>query len=590
MMIPYHWTKLIILLALPCSVLATTTPLDTLGLNVTFTGDREVLLRDAHKEMHWPQPAVISQSKPNFSYSVLPNRKNVRPLWERERPKRLKVDEPLPLLYRGFTEIGMGNYLSPSLMMSYTDLRSRNQTWGTEFSHRSTRDGFIGLSESTPIPQQFSNNEWTGWYKRFFKKTYLSTHATYERNRISYYGRSEGFDLLDSVEFGNADSVFLNALHTQLEFGSQDQGSSKWGYQSILDYGYFWNNQGVQEKNFDARVRLQGSIENTPVSLDLHTNIDRLNQNEEGYILPPQKQAVIDLHALAQKDFKQLHTSFGLGVWVDAQGNQPFLVIPELQASVGLLQNLFVPYVKLGGGIDQNRYETVLQENSFVPSPSRLDSASTWKNTYETLHAQMGMRGSITSAIAFHLSAEHHRRNQHLFLVPDIQTGNGEYFRPLYQDLSITTLQANATWKLGKSTEFMGRIQQHTYTLRDSTFNELNAWNLPQFEFSASLQHTMKDKLRVQSDLNLQTGRNALQAGTLDATAPEVIETSTAATWGYAYTMEDFLQWDMRIDYLYNARLSGWISGRNLLNRANPLYAGYNAQGIRFQLGFSYAF
>jgi len=100
----------------------------------------------------------------------------------------------------------------------------------------------------------------------------------------------------------------------------------------------------------------------------------------------------------------------------------------------------------------------------------------------------------------------------------------------------------------------------------------------------------MKDKLRVQSDLNLQTGRNALQAGTLDATAPEVIETSTAATWGYAYTMEDFLQWDMRIDYLYNARLSGWISGRNLLNRANPLYAGYNAQGIRFQLGFSYAF
>ncbi len=590
MMIPNHWTKLLIAVALPCGALASTVSPDTLDLNVTFTGDREVLLRDAHKEMHWPQPATITRSKGDFSYSVLPTRKNVQPVWERERPKRLKIDEPLPLLYRGFGEVGMGNFLSPSLLVSYTDLRSRNQSWGTEVSHRSTRDGFIGLLESSPIPQRFSTNEWAGWYKRFFGKTYVAAQSNYTRNLVSYYGRAEGFHTIDSVSIGSGDSVVFNAWHAQLEFGSQDQSRQKWKHQSTVDYGVFWNDQNVKEQNLDARFQLQGSVEETPVSLVMHANIDRLNRNSEGFILTPQKQAVFDLHTLAMRDFNQLKTSFGFGMWVDAQGQQPFLFVPEIEASIGLLQNLFVPYVKLGGGIDQNRYETVLAENPFVPSPSPADSGQTWQNTYETIHLQAGMRGSITSAIAFHVSAEHSRRNQHLFWAPNTHVGDGAYFRPLYQDLSITTLQANATWKLGQSTEFIGEVQQHTYTVRDSSFNEMSAWNLPTFEVNGSVQHTIKQKLRILTSLNVKTGRRGLKSATLDVNDPEVIETSSATAWGYAYEMNDFLQWDVRIDYLYNARLNAWVSGQNLLNQANPIFAGYNGQGTRFQLGFSIAF
>ena len=63
---------------------------DTLDLNVTFVGDREVLMRDAHKEMHWPEPAVIARQKPNFSYTVLPKRIDVQPTWERKKRSDLK--------------------------------------------------------------------------------------------------------------------------------------------------------------------------------------------------------------------------------------------------------------------------------------------------------------------------------------------------------------------------------------------------------------------------------------------------------------------------------------------------------------------
>ena len=61
------------------------------------------------------------------------------------------------------------------------------------------------------------------------------------------------------------------------------------------------------------------------------------------------------------KDHKALKTKVGFGMWVDAQGNQPFLFVPELEASVSLLQNLFIPYVSVNGGVNQNRFETALQ-------------------------------------------------------------------------------------------------------------------------------------------------------------------------------------------------------------------------------------
>ena len=118
----------------------------------------------------------------------------------------------------------------------------------------------------------------------------------------------------------------------------------------------------------------------------------------------------------------------------------------------------------------------------------------------------------------------------------------------------------------------------------------MSAWNLPTFEVNGSVQHTIKQKLRILTSLNVQTGRRGLKSATLDVNDPEVIETSSATAWGYAYEMNDFLQWDMRIDYLYNARLNAWVSGQNLLNQANPTFAGYNGQGTRFQLGFSFAF
>ena len=54
-------------------------------------------------------------------------------------PVRLRVDAPLSRLYRGYARAGYGLNNTPLLDISFTDLRSREGTWGFNGSHFANR-------------------------------------------------------------------------------------------------------------------------------------------------------------------------------------------------------------------------------------------------------------------------------------------------------------------------------------------------------------------------------------------------------------------------------------------------------------------
>ena len=164
--------------------------LDTLDLDVTFIGDREVLLQDAHKQLHWPEASSLQKAKPTFSYSMLPKRLNVQPEWKRNGPVRLRVDQPLPRLYQGFVQAGLGNFISPSLDFSYTDLRSRKGTWGVRGTHHSSQGGYADIDS---IDDRFSSNSAEMWAKRFYGKEAVELSTHFKRERNSYFGGDTAF-------------------------------------------------------------------------------------------------------------------------------------------------------------------------------------------------------------------------------------------------------------------------------------------------------------------------------------------------------------------------------------------------------------
>ena len=568
-------------------VLAEDFAIDTLDLDVTFVGDREVLLQDAHKQLHWPEAANFSNDKPTFSYNVIPKRLNVQPEWTRNGPIRLKINEPLPRLYRGYVNAGMGNFLSPLLQVSYSDVRSRTKSWGVHFLHESTDGGFAGDS----IEQGFSSNQLNGWYRKFWKGEAFTASSSYQREHISLYG-GQRTQWTDSATFTAPDAFNYQLVTNRVHLSNRLKTNASWKHDLAIQHEFLWNDDAAQEHNFDLSLKVSGLLDTIPVHVNFHANVDRLNRIQEGERALNERQAIVDLHPGIEKTFGPLKTSIGMGLWIDAQGEQPFLFAPEIDASVSLLRDLFVPYVRIDGGIDQNRYRSGLEANPFVALPSNAlpDSNKTWNNTYETFHAALGMKGSITKSFSFNLNAEIKRNNQHLFWVQDNAYSDGRSFDPLFQDVTITSLQGDATWNLGKTTALHGRVAQHNYNFRDSITNDQAAWFLPQFELESSITHTIKNKLRLRANLLIQTGRAGLSSSGAEDIGTPVAIRETNRIVGFATELDNIALLDLHAEYLYNARLSGWLKINNVLNQANPFFTGYNNQNFRFQMGASYSF
>lgn len=559
---------------------------DTLDLDVTFIGDREVLLQDAHKQLHWPEPASIGSAKPSFSYPVIPKRLNVEPEWSRNGPIRLKINDPLPRLYKGYVKAGMGNFLSPLLHVSYSDVRSRSKSWGVQIKHESTDGGFV---DDDMIEQAFSSNHLNGYYRQLWSKQALTFSSSFDRENISLYG---GERMADSLSPEMTDAYHYQVISNQIHLKNQPALSTGWQHNVTLNHDYLWSSHLAQEHNFDLSASLSGLLDTIPLSVELHVNVDRLNRLEEDLPAENERQAVFDLHPQIRTYFGPIKTSIGCGLWIDAQGKKPFLFAPELEASLSLLRDLFIPYIRIDGGVRQNRYQTALRRNPFMTLPlsSAMNSSKTWHNTYETIHASAGMKGSITRSFTFNVNAEFRRNDQHLFWVQQNADGAGQSFVPFYQDMNIASLRGDVAWKLGTSTELLGHIAQHNYRIRDSLTNNPEAWFLPRLELEAAVQHTIKSKLRLKADLMIQTGREGLATNNPTVTGTTIVVQSNGDAIGTARPMNNISMLNIQAEYLYNARLSGWLKLNNALNQANPFLTGYDSQGLRFQMGASYAF
>ncbi len=557
---------------------------DTLDLDVTFIGDREILLQDAHKQLHWPEPAQLKTTKPTFNYSMLSKRMNVQPEWSKNGPVRLRVSEPLRRLYKGHIQAGLGNYISPTVHFSYTDLRSREGTWGIRGGHDSSQGGFASVDS---IEDVFSTSSIACWGKRFLGSESVEVSSDWSRQRVSLFGGQP-----DIIGAASSTKRIYNVWAVHVDAHNFETTNKSLQHQVKASYQLL-NDGGMQEHNVDLNVEVQfngktpglstsNQFQALPISLLLHSNIDRLTRSIEGSEAPTIRQAIFDLHGRFSKTFGNIKTTAGAGMWIDAQGEKPFMPVLELEASTSLLRDLFIPYLKVDGGILQNRYQKLLDSNPFLST-----NADSLNNSYEKIHAQIGLRGSITKAFTFNLSAHHQRFDQFLLWRGDALSLRQETFTPLYANFNQTSLQADASWRLGSAFTLTGSLQQNTYSF-ESDDDEVNRpWNLPTLQTELGAVYTWKEKVRIGSQIELLTGRNTLQSWSVDGAIALYSEDQLV---GFETPLGATTSWNMQLEYLYNGRLSGWIHLNNILNQANPFLPGYNSQKFRFQMGMNYAF
>ena len=557
---------------------AKTSNSDTLKMDVTFVGEREMVVKDALKLQSWPELRKLESGNKEFSYRLLAKRLNINPVWTMIEPVRLRVDAPLSLLYRGYARAGYGLYNTPLLELSMTDLRSREGTWGFQASHFAT-NAPLGLVED-----RFQDSEAGVWLSRFVGKERVDISANIERDNIVYYGNASNDTIPPDTMLGTHERYLK--FGTAISFKSHHRDSTDLNHEINFNWQQLRDLSNTTENYFEGSFEMGKFVGKERFSLAGSANIDRLRMISTDSDTTIVDGAVVSLTPMATSYRGPLTVRVGAGLWIDADSQSrnglgsTFHFYPKVEASIRILKDVFVPYVRLDGGLDQNRFASVLQQNPFY----HLTLDSELRTTSRSRDLEIGMRGTLTKAISFQIYASSTQFNDYMYFVNDSLYDSGARFSVIYDTLGVKEIGGYVTLDLIKNLDL--RVAGRLYTY-DANGLE-SAWNLPSSKWSVNASYTFLEKFTVDASVQIVGSRSALTQ--IKPTAETLPFQQIGDTYYYNAELPSYLDGNIGLEYRYNSRTSAWMKLSNLTNSSYRHWAGYPVQGFQALFGASYAF
>ena len=564
---------------------------DSLEMDVTFVGKRQMEVRDAVKLSAWPTAKALGADKPTLTYALLTKRLNFTPTMTPVEPTRLRVDEALPRLYRGFARGSVGTRGTTTLDLSYTDLRSREGSWGTAFHHAATN------SPSSLLNGRVSENGLGAWGTRFVGKERVDVEGTWARHGIPLYG----FDSL-AVDTAftpiDAPRTVWSEWGARMTLKSHLKDSTDINHEVDASWSRLSNEWGARERTVKVEANLSSYLNNERIDLDLRMQFDNYNLDSTDTFT----QGVVQFTPSVTSKRGAFLAKVGLGLALDADVNSrdgqgdSFHMYPQAEVRMNLLRNLFVPYARLGGELQANNLHSTLSQNPFF-SPTfdrqtlaNLDGTAWvstnhwdgWQSTNKRLAFATGIRGTVTQVFRFHAYLNT-AQYEDLQLFRNVLDADGtNEFQAFYETVGIRTLGGEAEFDLGTLWKFQGGIEFYGYNMAESSEDE-RPWNMPPNRWNASATYNVIDGLNVSADAVYTGGRDAFV--TTDAFG-EV----TPFNGGYVLEMPGYLDLNMTANYTYNERLGAWVTLANIANSKYTVWGGYPVQGFQFLTGLHYAF
>jgi len=544
-------------------------------MDVTFVGEREMIVKDALKLQSWPELRKLESSKREFSYRLLAKRMNVAPVWTMLEPVRLRVDAPLARLYRGYARAGYGIYNTPLLELSMTDLRSREGTWGFQASH------FATDAPSDFVDERFQNSNGGVWLSRFIGKERVDLTANVSRNNIVFYGNAISDTLAPDTTM-NTHERYLS-FGAEMAFKSHHRDSTTLNHEVEIGWFQLRDLTGTIENNFDGSFEVGKFVGNERFSLAGSMNLDRLVIGVNN----PEKErtdaAIASLIPTATSYRGPLTVTAGAGLWVDnaaSRISKPFHFYPKVEASIRILRDVFIPYIRLDGGLEQNWFASMVDQNPFYyASPD-----SEMRTTSRSNDLEIGMRGTLTKAVSFQINVSSTKYEDFLYFVNDSLTNStGSRFTELYGAIKVTSVGGNLSLDLNENLDIrlVGAIYGY------DTYGQNGAWNLPNSKWSMDLSYSLLDKFYVDASVTVVGARSSVSQ---ISTGPDAQLFIVGDIYYYNVKLPSYIDANIGMEYRYNSRTSVWVKCSNLTNSSYRHWVGYPVQGIQALFGGSYAF
>ena len=550
---------------------------DTLQMDVTFTGTMELVLKNSAKLSSWPQTKESAVELPPIKYSLLPFKPMVQIEPKTIEAAKINIEPKLPKLYQGYVRGGFGVYTTSLLDVYYMDERSRKGSWGVEYKHLSSNGG-VALEDS--IPDNFSNNSAQIWGRQLTKKHALFGDLRWDRDVVHAYG-------IDPQLYFDARTddlrIRYNSLTGSVGLESYYRDSSDFNYRGNVRFRNYTDLVGGVENNVDFRANGRKYVENDLYSVDFGVNYNTFTFNslfaDEDI---DRNNLLINIEPRVTTRKGVLELMVGAGLWLDARSESPFHFYPLAEASLHLLDDLFVPYGGIQGRMEINNFHSMTQQNPFLRADAGLVSGiDNFENTNRKLEAYGGIRGALSAAAGFNFRVSTTRFDDFLYFVNDSVSGPGNRFTPLYDDLTVFNLRAEFTVKTTDDFRLQARGDYFLY----DTNQELYAWYQPTNRLTLSALYNIDDKLLIGLDLFSEGKRRAkslVQVRDDDA----VLEDDGT----YTINLNGYLDANLNIEYRYNKRLSGWLRFNNMLATRYAFWALYPVQRFNAMMGATYSF
>jgi hypothetical protein len=559
----------------------------SLTQSAEFTGNLRLFLRDANKLSTQPLVKEQVSEMTSIRYTTLPTRKVALIDPKLIPAAKINVDEKLAKLYRGYAKAGYGSYFTPLVDIYYTDGRSKKGTFGAHYQHLSSAGG-VTPDDNDSIPDHFSDNKAEIWGKYFLKKSAIQGGLSWERNVSHWFGFNQ-VQFNDSLPKLSMDSLRqrLNTYGGFVSYESHNRDSADLNYAFDLGLRNTADTYEGNETFVDFSARGSKLINTELSSAEFGVNYNSFNFigpnvlatgiifDAQDSVIQARNQdnAIIRLVPTAQTVWRGLRAKLGMGLYIEARGENPGHFYPLAEVSYNMFKGLVVPYAGLRGSTEPTTYLDLYRENPFIVNNPTL------RNRNNKLELYAGIGGAFSKTVSYSAGVNSFSWANFAYFVNDSLTSVGHRHLVIYDNLKALNIHGELAIYSGEKWKTNARVDYFRYT----TDAQAHAWHQPGLKVTASGQYNMRNKILVGADLFYVGERWAKSNVFVDGVEPE-------NDGSYHFKLKGFVDLNLKVEYRYNKRLSAWVQLNNAFAQRYQRWSGYNTQRLLALMGVTYAF
>lgn len=512
----------------------------------------EPTLVDA-KKIHF-EPSIEDTVKidHDLTYRFISTSVEVKAELQAIEAARIK-SEPLMKLYNGYAKLGLGSNYTPWAELYYHNLRSDEYSIGTHLKYTH----FNGIDDIEHTDR--SDGDFSIYGKRFWKTNTLETEVGYDFSNFSYYGipKELNEELIKDQDLGQNYGI----VHADFNLGSTIRDSFNLRHNIGLGFHHLSSQFSTSEFGFKMDGKLS-KIQNREF-YNLAFGLD-LNNAENLY--DTSSNVIVALAPSIQTTGEILNVKAGLSINAQMENSTKFSFYPEIELSANLVENILVPYAGINGGIRRNSFKNIISENPYIGDSIPLINSNVKYQAY------FGLRGTISSRIAFNANFSKRKVDNFMMFVRDTTELLQNKFTAIYDDMEELGVKAELSYSANRKLTFYLVGEYFGYDPKE----EIEVWHKPLQKATLSSVYNLRDKILARLDV-IYIGE-------------QYAKSYDAAGVAQKITLDGIIDANIAFEYRYTKRVSAFVEFNNILGSSYEKWQDYRLQKFNFMGGFTYGF